>query len=80
LLGFERDEAVASAAKPAEPRVRIATHPTKRLVDDIETGNDLANILKPSVVGYIKQPEGLDIGLTKDCPLTSEIKEDVHSG
>ena len=80
MLGLEHDEAVAVATEPAELCVRIAAHPTKSLVDDIETGNDLTNILKPDMVGDIRQPESLDTGLAKDCPLAAEFKEHVHGG
>ena len=81
LLGFEHDEAVAAVAtEPVELCVRIAAHPTKSLVDDIETGNDLTNVLKPGMVGDIRRPESLDTGLAKDCPLAAKFKEHVHGG
>ena len=71
---------MAVATEPAELCVWIAAYPTKRSIDDIETGNDLANILKSGMVGNIKHPESFDTALIKDCPLTSEFKEDVHRG
>lgn len=74
LLGFHGNEAVTLVVKAAEFRVVVSAYPAQRLVDDVETGDNLADILQARMVSYVEQPEGLHARRADHSALATEFK------